>query len=170
MSGYDGYSKSNNAVYAEEAGRYPITKASRIVANETGLTVKEARRILEEHGNHGEYHHSSKFYNCVNYYDTVEVIAVVNIMKETNMDWGNAYEEMERREDLILVIAAAEGLLKAQKNRDFCAAHGHDMKPIMFPRKQRDGGGEYIHHYRCGKCGFVVYQESKENKKAGMID
>ena len=84
MAGYDGYSKSNNAVDAEADGRYPLTKAARIVARETGVTIKEARRILQELGT-GEWHHSSKFYNAVNYYDTTAAVKTIELSRRLNM-------------------------------------------------------------------------------------
>lgn len=73
MAGYDRYSKSNNALDAENDGRYPITQAARVVSRATGVTVREARRALND-TYQGEFHHSSKFYNRVKYYDTHRAI------------------------------------------------------------------------------------------------
>jgi hypothetical protein len=98
MAGYDGYSKSNNAVDAEGEGRYPLTKAARIVARETGITVKAARSILLEIRTI-EYHHSSKFFNCVDYYDTKEPIRVINHMTANGFDdYETAREDLEEKE------------------------------------------------------------------------
>lgn len=71
MAGYFNYSKSNNAVAAEAAGRYPLTIATKVLAKMAGVTQKVAREALEETWG-GEWHHSSKKYNCVNYYDVVD--------------------------------------------------------------------------------------------------
>lgn len=73
MAGYAGYSKSNNAIAAENGGRYPMTRAKKIVSEALGITQAEARRRLEEQGP-SEYHHTSKKYNVTNYYDTEECI------------------------------------------------------------------------------------------------
>lgn len=67
MSGYDGFSKSNNARKAESQGRYPLTVAVRELAKIAGCTQKEARAILDAVGRI-EWHHSSKHYNEVDYY------------------------------------------------------------------------------------------------------
>ena len=73
MAGYNGYSKSNNAISAEEDGRFPMSAAAKIVSEATGLKRTEAKVLLEKlHG--GEYHHTSKMYNRTKYYDTAEAI------------------------------------------------------------------------------------------------
>jgi len=36
MAGYNGYSKSNNAIAAEEEGRFPLTAATKIVSEACG--------------------------------------------------------------------------------------------------------------------------------------
>jgi hypothetical protein len=78
MSGYNGYSKSNNAVDAEIDGRYPMTHAKRIVAEECGITQKLASIILKACWD-GEYHHTSKHYNSTDYYNTELAIAVYRL-------------------------------------------------------------------------------------------
>jgi len=76
-SGYSGYSKSNRAVNAEEEGRFPLTKACRVLKSklikelDIKITLKEAKKILKENWD-GEWHHSSKYCNKVNYYDVQE--------------------------------------------------------------------------------------------------
>jgi len=77
MSGYNGYTKSNNACHAEINGRYPLTHAKRIVSQATGLKLKESAAILEILHD-GEWHHTSKFYNRVSYYCTKTAIMAVN--------------------------------------------------------------------------------------------
>lgn len=94
MAGYNGYSKSNNAMTAEGEGRYPLTTAARTVARETGITVKEARALLEEIGT-SEYHHSSKFYNSVDYYDTGLPIRAILYAHRTGAPVGAVFEMIE---------------------------------------------------------------------------
>ena len=68
MSGYCGWSKSNNAVNAEYNERYPITQASKVLAKKLNWSQVKARQFLENQGT-GEYHHTSKYYNETLYYD-----------------------------------------------------------------------------------------------------
>ncbi len=74
MAGYAGYSKSNNAVAAEKEGRFPLTAATNMLAEETGMKRADAKALLLKLHT-GEYHHSSKFYNRVQYYDVAEAAA-----------------------------------------------------------------------------------------------
>lgn len=71
MSGYDGWSKSNNALIAESEGKFPMSKAKKIVAKKFGVTQKIAKEALEKVG-HCEWHHTSKNYNITYYYDTID--------------------------------------------------------------------------------------------------
>lgn len=135
MAGYNGYSKSNNAVEAEAAGRYPITKAAKIVAQKTGVTIKEARRVLKELGTGGEWHHSSKFFNAVDYYDTA---AAINYIL-----YGDVESPEEKAEQ-----ARIEAEIKDQDARQ--AACSHVVEPVY---RQVKGGGSVISHYRCTFCG-----------------
>ena len=73
MAGYAGYSKSNNAIEAESEGRMPMSRACAVVASATGLKRADAKALLVRLHD-GEYHHTSKFYNRVKFYDTVEAI------------------------------------------------------------------------------------------------
>lgn len=60
MAGYDGFSKSNNAVAAEEDGRFPAS----VVARNLRVPI-DAVRAYES----SEYHHTSKFFSKTDYYD-----------------------------------------------------------------------------------------------------
>lgn len=64
MSGYSGFSKSNNAVAAEADGRFPASVVAR--------RLKVPTEYVRERIGTREWHHSSKFYNCVSYYDIAE--------------------------------------------------------------------------------------------------
>lgn len=77
MAGYDGYSKSNNALDAEADGKYPLTHAVRIVAETAGCSQRVAREALKTVGP-CEWHHTSMHYNRTNYYDTRIAAAYVN--------------------------------------------------------------------------------------------
>jgi hypothetical protein len=145
MAGYDGYSKSNNAVDAEGEGRYPLTKAARIVARETGITVKAARSILLEIRTI-EYHHSSKFFNCVDYYDTKEPIRVINHMTANGFDdYETAREDLEEKE-------YEEYERETNARRDLKATCNH-----VWEQRFRDGKGgiRVPSHERCSLCGLI---------------
>lgn len=64
MSGYSGFSKSNNAVAAEADGRFPASVVAR--------RLKVPTEYVRERIGTREWHHSSKFYNVVKYYDLEE--------------------------------------------------------------------------------------------------
>ncbi len=70
MSGYNEFSKSNNAVAAENGGRFPASKLARIIGVDTGA-IKSLLKPCE-------WHHTSKLYNPTYYYsqdDAGEIIA-----------------------------------------------------------------------------------------------
>jgi len=78
MAGYNGYSKSNNAVSAERSGRYPLIKATAVLRAKlkkegVSLTKKQCKELLLSKGT-DEWHHSSKFYNIVDYYDVFDCV------------------------------------------------------------------------------------------------
>jgi len=64
MAGYFEYSKSNNALDAEESGRYPATTLGKLL----GVKPKAIKALLVS----TEWHHTSSHYNKTNYYDAEE--------------------------------------------------------------------------------------------------
>lgn len=64
MAGYFEFSKSNNAVAAEESGRYPATTLGKIL----GVKPKAIKALLTA----SEWHHTSSHYNKTDYYDAEE--------------------------------------------------------------------------------------------------
>ena len=73
MAGYNGFSQSNNAIEAKREGRWPLSRAAAIVASEAGVTQAVARKTLVAQGA-CEWHHTSKKFNCVDFFDTNEAI------------------------------------------------------------------------------------------------
>lgn len=70
MSGYAGYSKSNNAVAAESEGKLVLTNFVKYLRKFfPGVTSADVRIAVSP----SEWHHSSKFYNEVNYYDPMSL-------------------------------------------------------------------------------------------------
>ena len=60
MTGYDGFSKSNNAIAAEENGLYPAS----VLARRLKVKTAAVRALLAPE----EWHHTSKRYNRTDYY------------------------------------------------------------------------------------------------------
>ena len=60
MAGYHNFSKSNNAVAAEQSGRYPASKCARLLGVPTEWVKRQSTR---------EWHHTSSWYNSTDYYD-----------------------------------------------------------------------------------------------------
>lgn len=100
MAGYFEFSKSNNAMDAELAGSFPRTRA----AKELGLSptafdlgVKyDAERARGEVFT-GEWHHVSKHYNVVDYFDTVAA-------NDSPWFWlgaARAYKSKSKRAELV---------------------------------------------------------------------
>lgn len=73
MAGYAGYSKSNNAVAAEREGKMVATKFAAWVKRwkrYRGCTARDVAAALSP----CEWHHTSKRYNCTDYYDPCELV------------------------------------------------------------------------------------------------
>ena len=81
MSGYAGYSKSNNALQAESENKFPLSVAVKELARQAGCTQKAARAALKKIGP-CEWHHASKMYNRVDYYSVDSAIHEVNGTEE----------------------------------------------------------------------------------------
>jgi hypothetical protein len=68
MAGYYGFSKSNNAVEAERSGLMVASKLAACAAKAwprlRGLKAADVEEVVRP----VEWHHTSKMYNCVNYY------------------------------------------------------------------------------------------------------
>jgi len=78
MAGYNGYSKSNNAIRAEEEGKFPAsTLAKRIKKYFKGIRAEDIRQSMITR----EYHHCSKRYNIVDYFDITDLIFLKNRQK-----------------------------------------------------------------------------------------
>jgi len=64
MAGYaDDFSKSNSAIAAENAGLMTASAVARLIGH--GATAAGVKAVLEP----GEWHHTSKMYNCTDYFD-----------------------------------------------------------------------------------------------------
>lgn len=77
MSGYCGYSKSNRAVWAEQARKYSATRAAQIYGFKSAKAVATLMRPCE-------WHHTSKRYNITDYYNVESYIENLSTLQEIN--------------------------------------------------------------------------------------
>lgn len=73
MAGYHNFSKSNNAVEAEESGRFPAT----VLAKMLGVKAGAIRAIMSP----CEWHHTSSWFNCTDYYRLEDAEEVMDELK-----------------------------------------------------------------------------------------
>jgi hypothetical protein len=85
MAGYDGFSKSNNALDAEMDGRYPLSRTKGVLAKALGITQDQARFILEKRGTR-EWHHTSSQFNMTNYYDVKSLVKEIQDDPDVSLD------------------------------------------------------------------------------------
>jgi hypothetical protein len=78
MAGYAGYSMSNNAVDAHDAGRVPASAVTAATLTAAGLplTVAQFRRgVAAGVIRSGEWHHTSKHFNPTAFFDLADLAA-----------------------------------------------------------------------------------------------
>jgi hypothetical protein len=101
MAGYDGYSQSNNALAAKAEGRWPLSHAVRIVAENLGIRRAAARVALEWFGA-CERHHTSKEFNLTDFFNTTDRTMLIlarlvnSVRKPLDLD-RDALENFESR-------------------------------------------------------------------------
>ena len=81
-AGYKGYSKSNNAVAAEDEGKYPAS----IAAKKLGVSIEAIKTYIPTF----EWHHYSSYYNEVYVYDITPYLMLKN-----NEDMTDYYDDEE---------------------------------------------------------------------------
>lgn len=151
MAGYNGYSKSNNAVDAEAEGRYPITHAMQIVRALTGCTAKAAKAALLEYGDNDEWHHSSKKYNRVAYYDTKpSVMALMGF----DTDDTEAVEEY--------LVECVDSMIRADRERITKIITDRDREE----KEWEAGAGERVRAYREAEARKAELARIEKEKKA----
>jgi len=73
MAGYAGFSKSNNAVAAENSGRFPAS----VLAKKLKVNTEAIKALLHP----SEWHHTTKFYNKTDYYDMEDALEIIEELK-----------------------------------------------------------------------------------------
>lgn len=87
MAGYHNYSKSNNAIDAEENGRMTATQFAKWLRKLgwKGVTSKFVKDCISS----SEWHHTSKMYNTTDYYDPFDFFEDRKRYKEMYKNWKN---------------------------------------------------------------------------------
>jgi len=88
MAGYDGFSKSINALDAEATGYFPASTLARKLKVKTGAI----QALLEP----SEWHHTSSHYNRTNYYASEDALEIIQALR----DWKPAPIDVEIHEDV----------------------------------------------------------------------
>lgn len=112
MAGYNGYSKSNNAIDAERDYKYPKSTAKRL------LGLKDSA-----FGSPCEWHHTSMWYNRTDYYDLRDLI-VRQTLREHSTARPNAEQLLMRarvRRMLAEELAPARSLVKPESESPIMA-------------------------------------------------
>jgi hypothetical protein len=150
MAGYSGYSKSNNAVDAESEGRFPMSRARVIVARATGVTQKEAERVLRLLPDAGkEYHHTSKFYNSTDYFDADAAVKVIKYANQTGAPVEAVIEMVEKND---MDILSGRIIPDEEVEKIVCS---HVFINVTRDLKKSEGGGRVYSHQRCLTCNFI---------------
>lgn len=122
MAGYD-YTRgmSNNAVTAYRSGLVPASKIDGVPA-----------KLVREHCDAAEWHHSSKMYNCVNFYDRDEVRELFGLI--------------EGREGDPVCVAALAAYRRKQVTEEYFG--GCHVEWVTFSKRRRRGWDAHEHEVR----------------------
>jgi len=117
MAGYIGYSRSVRAGIAEAEGKLPLSRAIPAVARAADCTRAAARAALEAAGP-CEWHHASKEFNRVNFYDVAAVARRLRagpvIARLEGLDFRGRLDPAMRAEMLLEKrLAARDGIVAA---------------------------------------------------------
>lgn len=91
MAGYSGYSKSNNAVAAEQNGMLPLSR----ITGATRWAIKLAGELVGPE----EWHHTSKHYNETDYYDVARIMAAANSLVQQYVTKAQADESIKAKRE-----------------------------------------------------------------------
>ena len=106
MAGYDNYSKSNNALAAENEGKFPAS----ILAKKLSVKSQAVKALMQP----SEWHHTSSHYNATDYYDGGILLAV----KSGEVDGYDEDDLAEARELLAAMKAWQPAAEEAFENCD----------------------------------------------------
>jgi len=145
MAGYEGFSKSNNAIEAESSGLFPASKIAKKLGH--GITPQGIREVLDP----AEYHHTSSRYNPTDYYDLEEakehfeeikkiskIKSESRILKNAQVEW---LEWGGTRAHPVPIKKSADGCTIDYKGGAFCLINFADGKMM---RKKLTTNGFFI--------------------------
>jgi hypothetical protein len=97
MAGYNGYSKSNNAVWAEDNNCFPAS----ILARELKVKTNAIKCLVEP----SEWHHTSSWFNSTDYYDGSLLIPLAKNMMPDESYYCDE-DDLFEAADLLLKLRA----------------------------------------------------------------
>lgn len=104
-AGYHGYSKSNNAIRAENENKFPAS----VAAKKLGVSTDAIKTFIPT----SEWHHYSSYYNRVNVYDITPYLMLKN-----NEDMSDMYDSDEIEEYVSNYERMKEMSKKDKKEKD----------------------------------------------------
>ena len=147
-AGYsDDFSKSNNAIEAENAGRYPATT----LAKKLGVSPAFIRQHAPDSG---EWHHTSKFYNTTPYYD-----------HDTVKEWLDSPEGKDAHERFKAheaEIAQSPHRVMSGANIKYLEWGGTHKHPVATEREET---GVHIHQKPGGTMVTITRPNGEQFKK-----
>ncbi len=163
MSGYYGYSMSNNAISAYDAGFVPASKIGH------GIPAS----LIEKYCRYEEWHHTSKEYNITNFYNPVKVLATFGIIEHeyypVNLDAVQALkeykEEKKKREVKVYENCTVEWLEWGGTRKHPKAIQCHAKNATVthdggqFVKIRLTDGTEF--RKKIGSNGFTVSDKSR---------
>jgi len=179
MAGYEGYSKSNNAVCAELCGRYPAS----VLARNLKVSTAAVKSVLDP----CEWHHSSSWYNSVDYYDGALLIPLSHNQMPDPADYYDEEELFEAAETLLALKQEHKDIRKREKtiagwSDDDCTVEwiewsGSRRRPRATERSEEHCRVEfngkatytittpsgYTFTKRAGTNGFYITRKNHEN-------
>ncbi|MCI8378573.1 MAG: hypothetical protein HFH72_08645 [Lachnospiraceae bacterium] len=128
MVGYSGYSMSNNAVSAYNSGEMPLSKWTKVailaaifenceISEEKAELLRKmtAKELKDDFLQMSSWHHTSKFYNCTNFYSLdFDKIKEISTEKIENII-SNRQKKARRSAEEIQAEKGAKAARKAEK-------------------------------------------------------
>lgn len=126
MAGYFNYSKSNNAIYAEQQGKYPASRCAEIYGFKSAKIVRESIKS-------SEWHHTSKRYNITDYYDWPGTLENMEL-GELN-GWLGKFKRNARGREMI--AERVREIVQDNLNDKFHLIHLRQKAGYYNPRKRK---------------------------------
>ena len=152
MAGYDYWNgMSNNAVDAYSNGIVPHSKLRASHVSHLGITLKKAKDLIKDgRWYSSEYHHSSKFYNEVDFYD-VDVLRELledepEILTENNPKPQSSLDEIPVYGSFTIFSGSGKHIRKAGE-QDFTGILKGDWIHLDGGGRKKASGNHINYHY-----------------------